>query len=168
MADDDRRRSRRADGDDDRLGFDETKNYVSALFGRTVPQFLSRRAVTATIETDRETYELGEPVDIEIEFRNRLPVPVSIRTPAQQLWTWTVDGYPEASERRRYLGSTPSAIDFDARERKYIHRRWDGLVEPGDGERRWVEPDRGEHELAAFIALRGSPRPEARTTIRID
>ena len=159
--------SARVGDDAGRLGFDETTNYVDQLLGRAVPQVLARWAVVASIETDRDRYAPGEPVDITIEFRNRLPVPVSVRTPRPRLWTWTFDGDPEASDERRYVGNRPGRFDFRARERKRITRRWDGLVRR-DAERRWVEPARGEHELAAYLALEGRPRPEARTTITIE
>jgi hypothetical protein len=169
---DDRRQFDRTGPDlgdeEDRLGFDETTNYVDALLGRRVPQFVARRAVAASIETDRERYAPGDPVEIDIEFRNRLPVPVTVRTPDQRLWSWTFDGHPEASTERRHLAGRPGRLDFRARERKRIHRRWNGLLKVVDGERRWVEPDRGEYELAAYLALGGPPRPEARTTIRIE
>jgi len=155
------------DDDGDRFGFDETTNYVDRLLGQTVPQALARRAVVASIETDRDRYRPGDPVEITIEFQNRLPLPVSIRTPGQQLWTWTFDGAPEASDELRYLRDRPGRLDFRARERKRVHRRWDGLVERS-AERRWVEPEPGEHELAVYVALEGPPRPEARTTVRIE
>lgn len=152
---------------DDRLGFDEVSSPVDVVLGRLVPQALARRAVTASIETDRDTYRAGEPVDLTIEFVNRLPVPVSLRTPGRQLWTWTFDGLHEASEEKRYLGEATGQLDFDSRERKRITRRWNGLVKSAD-KREWVEPSRGEHELAAYVALDGQPRPEAATTIRIE
>lgn len=152
---------------EDRLGFDEVSSPVDAVLGRLVPQALGRRAVAASIETDRDTYRAGEPVDITIEFRNRLPVPVSLTTPGRRLWTWTFDGLHEASEEKRYLGEATGKLDFDSRERKRITRRWSGLVKRED-KREWVEPERGDHELAAYVVLDGRPRPEATTTIRIE
>jgi hypothetical protein len=152
---------------DDRMGFEDTTDYVGKLAGGLVPQALARRAVDANIATDRDSYAAGDPVDVAIEFRNRLPVPVSITTPGRRAWTWTFDGHPEASRERRYLGEATNELTFDSRERKRIVRQWNGLVKQADG-RRWVEPSAGEHELAAYVALEGPPRPEARTTIRIE
>jgi hypothetical protein len=152
---------------DDRLGFDQVTNHVDTALGMLVPHGVARRAVTASIETDRDTYRAGEPVAIDIEFRNRLPVPVTLRTPSRRLWTWTFDGHPEARRERRYLGDVPGELSFRSRERKRITRRWDGLVKRKD-KREWVEPVRGDHEIAAYVALDGSPRPEATTTVRIE
>jgi hypothetical protein len=170
MADDDRSfdpMAQTVGESDDRLGFDQVTNHVDAALGKLVPHGLARRAVTASIETDRGTYRAGEPVDLAIEFRNRLPVPVTLRTPSRRLWTWTFDGHPEASRERRHLGDVPGELSFRSRERKRITRRWNGLVKRED-KREWVEPVRGEHELAAYVALDGPPRPEATTTVRIE
>jgi hypothetical protein len=170
MADDDRSfdpMAQSVDDGDDRLGFDEVSSPLDAALGKVVPQALARRAVTASIETDHDTYLQGEAVDVTIEFHNRLPAPVSLRTPTRRLWTWTFDGHPEASREPRHLAAVPGELSFRSRERKRIHRRWNGLVRRADG-REWVEPERGTHELATYVALDGAPRPEASTTIRIE
>lgn len=154
--------------DADRFGFDDTHNFVGSTLGRLVPQPLARRAVAVSIETDRDTYAAGEPVEFAVEFRNRLPVPVSVTTPTRRLWGWTVDGLLAASDERRYLSDRRAIIDFRGGERKRITRRWDGLFKRTDGQTRWVEPDPGEYELAAFLALDRETRPEDRTTIRFE
>lgn len=151
----------------DRTGFDDTVNHLTAALGRLVPQWLARRAIAARVETDRERYAPGEPVGIAIEFRNRLPVPVTIRTPRQRLWGWSVDGHLEASDERRYLSESPATLTFRGRERKRISRRWDGSVKRTGSPDRWVTASPGVHEIAAFIAVDGMPRPEDRTTISI-
>jgi len=163
---DDRRRFGRETHDDERLGLDEPTSYVDELVGRSVPQFVARRAVVADVATDRDRYRPGEPVAFTVEFRNRLPVPVSIRTPGPRPWVWTFDGLPEATDERRHVGAGPGTFDFAGGEAKRVTRRWDGLVRRDD-EDRWVEPAPGEHELAVRVPLAEPPRPAAATTVEI-
>lgn len=151
----------------DRTGFDDTVNHLTAVLGRLVPQWLARRAVAVSITTERPRYESGDPVRIDIEFRNRLPIPVTITTPRQRLWGWAVDGAVEASDERRYLSETEGTMTFQGRERKRITREWDGTVKRVGAPDRWEPLEPGRHELSAFIAVDGRPRPEARTTIEI-
>lgn len=156
-----------APDDDDRLGMDDTGSRVSAALGKWVPQSVVRRSIEAAIDTDRERYEVGEPVEMTIEFRNRLPVPIAVETPRRRLWGWSVDGELAASDELRYASDTPGVVNFRSLERKTITRRWNGLFKRTGEPTRWVEPSPGEYELAAFLALDGGDRPEARTTIRI-
>ncbi len=153
--------------EDDRFGFEDTSDVLGSTVGRLVPQAVARRAVEVTVDTDREVYEVGGPVEITVEFHNRLPVPVSVTTPTRRLWGWSVDGEVEASDERRYMSDSPAVVDFRARERKRVTHRWDGRFKRTDGTTRWEDPASGEHELAAFLALDGPDRPEDRTTIRI-
>lgn len=156
-----------AQPDDDPLGMDDTGSRLATELGKLVPQPVVRRSIEASIETDRERYEVGEPVEMTIEFRNRLPVPVAVETPRRRLWGWTVDGELDASDERRHMSDTPGVVDFRGGERKTITHRWNGLFKRTGDLTRWVEPNPGEYELAAFIALDGEDRPEDRTTIRI-
>lgn len=151
----------------DRTGFDDTVNHLTAALGRLVPQWLARRAIVASVATDRSRYDPGDPVDITVEFRNRLPVPVTIRTPRQRLWGWAVDGDLEASDERRYLSDTSATLTFRGRERKRVTRRWNGSLKRTGSPDRWEPPSPGDHEISAFIAVADRPRPEDTTTIRI-
>ncbi|PSP76095.1 hypothetical protein BRC81_13945 [Halobacteriales archaeon QS_1_68_20] len=153
--------------EEDRFGFDDTSDVVGSTVGRLIPQVVARRAVTVTVDTDREVYEVGDPVEITVGFHNRLPVPVSVTTPTKRLWGWSVDGMVGASDERRYMSDTPAVIDFRGGERKRVVHRWNGRFKRTDGRTRWVDPSPGEYELAAFLALDGPDRPEDRTTIRI-
>jgi hypothetical protein len=151
----------------DRTGFDDTVNHLTVVIGRLVPQWLARRAIAVSISTDRARYESGDPVTIEIQFRNRLPVPLTISTPHQRLWGWAVDGALEASDEPRYLSTNEGTMTFQGRERKRVTREWDGTVKRAGSPDRWEPLETGTHELSAFIALEHRPRPEARTTIEI-
>lgn len=152
----------------DRFGFDDTTNYVGGFLGRFVPQALARRAVAVRVETDRDHYAVGEPVEITITFRNRLPVPVTLKTPTRRLWGWSVDGERAASDERSYVSGVGGALRFRAGERKTIRRTWDGRFKRTGEQTRWADPDPGEHEVAAFVALDRNRRPEDRTTIVIE
>lgn len=117
------------------------------------------------VRTDKRRYRPGEQVEIEIRFRNRLPVPVTIATPKRRLWGWTVDGELEASDVTRYERDAPAAFSFRARECKRVSRTWDGRFErDGDSLREAAAP--GEYEIAAFVAT-ADGRPRDATTVEI-
>lgn len=152
----------------DRTGLDGSRSAVGSFLGRFVPQWLARRAVSVRVSTDRDRYTPGEPVDITVEFRNRLPVPVEVETPRLRPWGWTVDGELEAGDERRYASETRGTLSFGPRERKRIRRRWNGRFRRSGDPTTWEPADPGEHEIAAFVALDASDRPEDRTTVRIE
>lgn len=156
-----------ANSEADRTGFDDTVNHLTAALGRLVPQWLARRAIAVSVSTDRTNYPQGDPVRIQVEFRNRLPVPVTIRTPRQRLWGWTVDGDLEASDERRHLSETEATLTFRGRERKRVSRRWNGSLKRTGSPDRWEPASIGDHEISAFIAVDGQPRPEDSTIIHI-
>lgn len=153
--------------DGDRAGLDtETNpNHLAQLVGLLVPQSLARRGLTVRIETDRPRYATGEPIEITVEVRNRLPVPVTIETPTRRLWGWSVNGYLEASDELRYRDGGRGNFEFRGRERKRFQRIWDGRVKRVGEPTRW-EQATGEVEVQAFLPLRGR-RPTDVTTVRI-
>lgn len=155
---------------EDRFGLDDetNPNQLAAVAGKFVPQPLARRGLAVNVSTDRDRYARDEQVDIAIELRNRLPVPVTVATPQRRLWGWSVDGYLEASDERRYDDGEPGQFEFRARERKRFLRRWDGRIkhEQAGSPTRW-EQATGELEIAAFVAVAGD-RPTDTTTIRIE
>jgi len=155
---------------EDRYGLDtdENPNHLGHLLGFFVPQRLARRAVDVTVGTDRDRYAAGDVVELTIEFRNRLPVPVTIETPTPRLWGWTVDGCLEASDehRRRLRDLGGGRLSFRSRERKRLTRRWDGRIKRVGDPTRW-EQATGEVVVGAFLAVDGR-RPADETTIRIE
>ncbi|MGM0606370.1 MAG: hypothetical protein ACQETB_11965 [Halobacteriota archaeon] len=164
---------RRHRTDDDRLGFDETTDYLAVALSKFVPNWLAKRAVTVSVSTDRDEYERGEPVDIVVEFTNRLPIPVEVPTPQHRLWGWTVDGLLEATDENRHIRSTPARFAFRGGERKRIVRRWHGRfrrvgTNEHDGLDRSVLPEPGEYEITAFLAVDANgSRPEDSVTVTI-
>lgn len=150
-----------------RHGLDENRSYLSALAGRLVPQRLARRALAVDVRTDADSYAPGEPVELEVAIRNRLPVVLRVTTPGRRLWGWAVDGELEASDESRFAHSEGGVLVFRPRERKLIRHRWDGRRKRV-GERTRFEPlEPGDHELTAFVATE-EPRPSDRTTFRVE
>lgn len=149
----------------DTHGFDESRNVVTDVLGKFVPQWLARRCIDVTVTTDRERYAVGDPVEITVSIENRLPVPVTVATPRPRLWGWSVDGDLEASDERVYTGDSPGTMSFRARERKVITQTWDGRFKRVGDPTRWVEPEQGSHEVRAFLAVDGR-RPA--DTVSID
>ena len=149
---------------------DDSRYSVANFLAALVPTALARRAVTVSLETDRDVYDRDDPVEITVDFKNRLPLPVSIPTPRQRRWGWTFDGELEASDERRYTRSRPSAFRFSGGERKQVQFTWNGRLErtAEGGFDESVVPDPGEYELRAFVATdEDGYRPSDSTTIRI-
>lgn len=152
---------------EDRYGLDEetNPNQLASVVGKFVPQWLVRKGLAVNVTTDRERYDVGEPVEITVELRNRLPFPVTIATPQRRLWGWSVDGYLEASDETRYADGESGSLEFRGRERKRFIRQWDGRIKH-EGERTKWEQATGDLEIAAFVAV-GEERPSDSTTVRI-
>jgi len=154
----------------DRLGLDESASSIATALGKLVPDPVVRRSLSLSLSTDKDRYEVDEPVELTVDIANHLPVPVTVETPTRRLWGWTVDGELEASDEQVYVSDAPGLLTFRAKERKRITHRWDGrLKRVGDGSTptRWVEPDRGVHEIGAFLAIEGN-RPTDSVEIRIE
>ncbi|QRV17125.1 hypothetical protein JMJ58_09755 [Haloterrigena salifodinae] len=149
---------------------DDSRPTVATFLSSLVPAALARRAVAVSIATDREVYTRDEPVDISVDFKNRLPVPVSVPTPRRRRWGWTIDGDLEGSDERRYVPERPSTFRFRGGERKRVQVTWNGRLERTDGDRREsVVPDPGTYELRAFVATGADRhRPSDETTIRLE
>ncbi|ELY55107.1 hypothetical protein [Natronolimnohabitans innermongolicus] len=149
---------------------DDSRYTITTFLSSLVPAALARRAVAVSIRTDRDVYARDDPVAITVDFKNRLPIPVSIPTPSQRRWGWTVDGDLEASDERRYVPDRPAVFRFRGGERKQVRFTWHGRFErTAGGRRESVVPDPGEYELRAFIATgEETYRPSDATTIRLE
>lgn len=152
-----------ADADDSRY---TTANVLAAL----VPTALARRLLRVSVETDRRVYDRDDPVEITVEFKNPLPVPIDIPTPEQRRWGWTIDGLLEASDETRYTRSRPSSFSFAGGERKRTSFTWNGRFERhrGDDYRESVVPEPGEYEIRVFVATHEDAfRPSDAITVTI-
>ncbi len=162
-----RRRTRSERESVDEFGLDD-RGGLSSRLADLVPATLARRGVVVSVDTDRPVYERDDPVEITVEFENRLPVPIAVPTPKRRLWGWTVDGHLEASDERLYTRSDPSTFDFRGGERKRVSVVWNGRLERTDGIHESVVPEPGEYEITAFVATHPETyRPSDSTTVRI-
>lgn len=164
------RRNGRPDRDD-RSSDPSRSRYTTATFlSALLPTAIGRRAISVAVETDRAVYDRDEPVEITVEFENRLPIPVEVPTPEQRRWGWSVDGELEASDERRYTRANPSSFSFRGGETKRASFTWNGRFERvRDGDRHEsVVPGPGEYEIRAFVATHEDAfSPSDATTIRI-
>ena len=154
-------------GDTDQFGFDENRNYLAEALGKFVPQWLARRALSLTLETDRERYRRGDPVAFTVTITNRLPLPVTVATTHRRLWGWEVDGELEASDESRYRSDTRGVFTFRAKERKVVERTWNGRFKRVGDRTTWEPAEAGEHELTAFVGIE-RPRVSDSVTITIE
>ncbi|MBZ6496058.1 hypothetical protein [Natrinema longum] len=117
-----------------------------AAFSHAVtPTAVRHRAIDVTVSTERRRYEPGDPVELRIEFRNRLPIPVRIRTESPNRWRWRVDGLREASQVPRAVPDRPAIFSFARNERKRFRRRWPQRIRVADDE--WVPVDPGTYTI---------------------
>ncbi|TYT63665.1 hypothetical protein [Natrialba swarupiae] len=142
---------------------------TATLLSALVPTTVARRAITVSVETDRDVYEAGDPVEITVEFKNRLPLSVEIPTPSRRRWGWSVDGELEATDERRFVADRPSAFSFDRGERKRAQITWNGRFERTRGRHESIVPEPGEYEIRAFVTTHeGRYQPAASTTIELE
>lgn len=143
-------------GSDDLYGFDENRNLLAEAVGKLVPAWIARRAITITVEPEATEYTLGDEVAFQVVIRNRLPVPVTLRTPQPRLWGWAIDGETEATNERTYTSDTGGELTLEPRAVRRIDQVWHGRFErTGAGPNQqsaWVLPEPGTHELSVFLA----------------
>lgn len=133
-----------------------------------VPEWLRYRALSVDIETPKVAYDPGERVPIRVRMRNALPIPVTVTTESPLLWTWDVDGVPEASHVERAMTDERGEFAFDRGERKTFTRTWHQSFRVSENE--WEPADPGEYTIGARLnvpdaAGRGVA---AETTVRIE
>lgn len=132
-----------------------------------MPERLRPRAITVSVETDRETYAPDDTVGFRVEFANRLPLPVVIRTTSPVRWTWALNGLERASKVTDDPPQEATLFEFARRERKRFTRRWSQRIRVGD--REWETADPGEYTLSVGVnAARGADRLRDETTFRVE
>ncbi len=122
----------------------------SAWSDRLLPHRVRKWAVSVTIAAPDQEFAPGQDIPFEITFKNRLPVPVTIKTNSSQLWTWAVDGHTGAS---RISLDEPSLeqnkLRLDRGERRTIRRNWSGMFRVS--KREWEPAESGGHTIRAAI-----------------
>lgn len=155
--------------DERRLGFDETRNYFTEAMQPLIPQRLAVWGMKIEVIPTKERYQVGEPIEFEVVFYNRLPVPVAIETPSSRCWYWAVDGEPFASDERPYIQNNANSFPLRARERKRITQTWDGRFRRDGDLVRWIPATAGTHSIGAVLETAvGSPHLSAETQIYIE
>lgn len=114
-----------------------------------MPVALRDYAIVVDVSTGREEYRVGETVEVDVRIRNRLPVPVSIRTETRELWTWAVDGLTDASTLEEPRSEQPNVMRFGRGERKRFTRRWPQRIRVS--EREWEPTGTGEYAISAGL-----------------
>jgi hypothetical protein len=141
-----------ADDSRSRSAFDWER--VSHAF---MPRSVRRRAVSVSVETDRDVYETEDRVTFRVGMENKLPFPVTLKTRSPLLWSWDVDGLEKAS---RVTEADPpdrqSLLTFERSERKEFERTW--LLSIRDTEREWIPVGPGEYTLSAWINVAPADR----------
>lgn len=132
-----------------------------------LPSRLRPLAIAVTVETDREVYDVDTPVGFRVQFHNRIPFPVALKTTSPVRWSWSIDGIEEASRvvdhpRERSL------FRFSRAERKTFHRQWHQRFR--ETVHRWESADPGEHTLSVRVNVPSAERKglTAETTFRIE
>lgn len=133
-----------------------------------VPSSLRHYAISVSVETDRERYAPDQPVTLRVEFHNRAPLPIALRTDSQMRWTWAVDGLPEASRYEVDISDEPGLLEFDRGERKVFTRQWYQRFR--ESEREWSRAARGEYTVSAGVNVADADRKGLadETTVRIE
>lgn len=150
---------------------DDEREYRSVNWRKASHAFMPARlrpwAIDVSIDTEKAVYAREEPVRFAVQFRNRLPVPVSLRTTSPVRWTWSVDGHDEASKVPASPPAEAALFNFDRSEHKTFSRRWEQRFR--ETEREWSLADPGEYTLGVRVnAARGTDQLSATTTIRIE
>ncbi|WP_226040701.1 hypothetical protein [Natrinema sp. DC36] len=133
---------------DDGNGGGRTIDWASFSHAFT-PTALRHRAIDISVSTDKRRYEPSEPVEITVEFRNRLPFPIRLRTESPKRWVWAVDSYREASQVPRTVPDRPATFSFARSERKRFRRQWSQRIRVSDDE--WEPVDAGTYAIEVRI-----------------
>lgn len=134
------------------------QNYLGTAVKRLVPATVAERGIELSVVTDAPSYAPGEPIEITVTIRNRLPAPVVIATADRRVWSWSVDGLDEGSDEDRYIESVPNSIGFGPRERRQFIEQWDGRIRRTGAVDRWQPLPRSEHRIRAWLRTNATDR----------
>ncbi|MFB6074544.1 MAG: hypothetical protein ABEJ89_05990 [Haloarculaceae archaeon] len=139
-----------------------------ALSRLLLPHSLRYRAISVSVSTPRDTYDVDEPVPFAVTMRNRLPVAVTVPTRSPLLWTWSVDGLREASQVPHDPPDERAGFAFDRGERKTFRRRWRQVFRVTDDE--WKAAGPGEYTIGAGINVADAAAKGVydETTVRVE
>ena len=136
---------------------------------RLVPHWVRRRAISLELSTPKSTFDVDEPIPFRVEMRNRLPIPITLRTQSPVRWSWYVDDLEEASHvPLRDPPDTTGALQFDRGERRRFEKSWSQLFRTS--KREWEPASPGEYTISASINVAdpASASLYDETTVRIE
>ena len=141
----------------------------AALSHAICPRWLRHRSLSVNIQTEKSTYENGEPINFLVSVHNQLPLPLTVVTETPVRWRWFLDGQPEASEITVYdEPKTRQVYTFARNETKHYRKQWSQSIRTG--KRKWEPVEPGEYTLSAAINI-NDPQSNglyAETTITIE
>lgn len=132
----------------------DTTNHFAEASRRAVPARVAERALVLSVSTDADTYAPDEPIEFTVAIRNRLPVPVEVSTADRRVWSWSVDGFEEASDEKRHVAAVTNVLELRGLQTKRFTRRWNGRLRRSDGIdglAEWVPLTRGTHRLRVWL-----------------
>lgn len=139
----------------------------AAWSDRILPHRLRVWALRLSVDVPVGPIPRGTSVPFRVTVRNRLPIPISIRTTSPVLWTWSVDGHEEASKvPLRSPPETEGKFRLDRGSTIVFERTWNGHIRETDREWRPVDP--GEHTIAAQLNTLGGPPEHHRDEATIE
>lgn len=123
---------------------------AAAWSDRLLPHRLRCMAVSVRLETPQREFQQGETVPFRVTMKNRLPIPVTIRTASPVLWRWSIDGYTEASHvALRNPPEETAKLGLDRGETLRFNKEWSQMFRVTDDE--WEPAEPGEYSLRAEI-----------------
>lgn len=141
---------------------------AAAWSDRLLPHALRCRAVSVALSVPRRQFTEGETIQFRVTMKNHLPLPVTIRTVTPVLWTWSVDGYVEASHvELRDPPDEEGKLRLNRGETIRFGRTWSQMFRVTEHE--WEPAEPGEYTLRAAVNVLGKKRGNLadKTTIEI-
>lgn len=119
-----------------------------------VPHRLRCWVVSVGLSTAKEEFEQDEHIPFRVTMKNRVPVPVSIKTSSKILWEWAVDGHSRAEHiSLRDIPQETSKFQLDRSETVRFTKTWDQMFRVT--EREWEPASPGEYTLQVGINVVG-------------
>lgn len=124
----------------------------TGLLDKLVPDAIRKRAISIDVTTPLDVYDPESPVPFQVELHNRMPFGVTITTPTPLLWTWEVNGVPNAT--RVQLDDPPAESGrhvFASGERKRFVKRWPQRFRVSKSE--WERAEPGSYTIRTAINI---------------
>ncbi|MFP9191510.1 hypothetical protein ACLI4Q_07645 [Natrialbaceae archaeon A-CW1-1] len=122
----------------------------SAWSKRLIPHWVRHRAISVDVSIPQSTYESGATIPFRVTMRNRLPIPITVRTQSPLLWSWYVDDHEEASYvQLRNPPDEAGEFNFTRGERVTFRKQWSQLFRTA--KREWEPAEPGTYTISVAI-----------------